>query len=304
MRMNSLKKDIISTVELLNFDTEETMSNGTKFVTIKNWATVCTALHKLGNYGFLAEYVQKIFNRGMHYEVPEKSLNLSQSEFLAFKKDCDLVIFSAHLCINIIDEFFQEDAENQLNIKLPDNLTLEQLDAIVGDLNFVLNKCSAIRTANDNNDVKIDKVDSGSIWLIIGVTSAALTLVGKIVHYCLATRRELLNQDMMKQQLRVYKTGADMIQSLEEEMERKLKEQYQNDAKKIISEHGLSNNNEDVVSLKAGMEKLTDMIYKGVEIYASIEAPELSQSAFPSAEAYRILLPDVQKQLAEPADSE
>ena len=143
---------------------------------------------------------------------------------------------------------------------------------------------------NDKTPVVIRKVDSGSIWIIIGISILAISIVGQIVTMALKVKRELIEQDKMKQQVRAYKAGAGFLEALEKEATEKIKGLCQADAKKIIKENKLDEKtektivNENANALAIGIEKLANLMIKGVEVYASIEAPKDVAESFPLQE--------------------
>jgi hypothetical protein len=98
----------------------------------------------------------------------------------------------------------------------------------------------------------------------------------------------------------VLKSGADLIENVERELSEKLKEDCAEKARIFNDENDLSLNHEEVSSLAVGIEKLGSLFYKGVEIYASLEAPNTTASAFPTQEtspllsAVKLLIPPVE----------
>jgi len=187
-------------------------------------------------------------------------------------------------------EFSPKDEENQINIKMPDNVSLAELSEYISELDCIFNKMQAMRKINENNDFTLKRVDSGSVWLIIAVSvAAAVATIGKIVTLSIYVKKQRIENDIMLQKLRALKSGADVIENIARELSEKLKEDCTQKARNISDEDGLSLNHEEVSSLVIGTEKLANLLFKGVEIYASLEASKITTDAFPKQEASPLL---------------
>ena len=186
-----------------------------------------------------------------------------------------------------IERFLNRDDPNQLNIKLPDKMAFDTMADILRDLAFVFNICPPIREANDNNDVLITGVESGSIWLNLTLTAAAaLSVIGGIMSLAF---KFLYNVQFYKQQeqtIRAQELGnatAQAVQTLISAQANMLAKQY-------TDEKGLELDNEEVAKLTVTIERLGSLIERNVQVHPSIAAPKEVQEAFPTLEKYQEVL--------------
>ena len=247
-------------------------------------------LHSLCEYEFIKPHVHDIFSLGTHFQSPTEDLVLEKSAFTQFVYVYNRLILALSSMSDMSEHFFQKDEENQLNIKLPDEISLEEMAALIKDIDLVFNKMKTLRKLNENNDYTLKRVDAGSVWLIIGV-SVALPGIGMLVKLGMDVKRRMLEDDMMKQKLRALKSGAAVI----EEMEGTIKTACVEMAKQLSEEQVWGFEPEYLSDLAKTIEIIGNMHYKRVEFYASLEAPDSVAGAFPKQEFVpKLKLPKLQ----------
>lgn len=232
-----------------------------------------------------------IFSLGPHFESPTPaSLKLESTTFKHFEASHRQLDLALKAMYSMAFDFFPKDNENQINIKLPTDMSLTHMSHIIGEIDFVFNKMQALRKINDNRDFMFTRVESGSVWIILlaSIPSAVIT-VGAIVKIAMDIKRRLLDDEVAKQRIRVLSSGASVIESLEKEMTDVLKKECIDMAKHFTVEHKLELNPEEESTLAFGFERLGKLLYQGIEIYASIEAPDATKAAFPSLEVPSLL---------------
>lgn len=232
-----------------------------------------------------------------------KYLRLDQSQVTIFSQHLNNINSALMTSINLIDEFFTDDIEDQLNIKLPEQLLLSGLSDIISDLGFIFNKCQVISEFNNKEAIKVQKVDSGSKWLLLGISVFAVGMIGKLCTIAFGISQQVMELRKSIQQIRVLKSGANICEALEEELKERIKTLSDAESLKFIKENGIKteNGNEESNSLAKAIERLVELHFKGVEIYASLEAPKEVASSFPSQEEALKLATEILK-LSAPTD--
>jgi len=291
MRVVHFEKHLEKSIQNLKLDTTSMKTSaGDVYVAISNWEIICNTMRSLEEFDFIKPYVTDIFSLGIHFESPTPTLKLDGKGFKHFEALHTELVFALHAMHAMTQAFFPKDSESQLNIKLPDNMSLSEMSDYVREIDYIFNKMQAMRKINENNDFTLKRVDAGSTWLILFVTAtAAIPLIGYIVKLGMDVKRRFIEDDIMKQRLRVSKSVADMIEKIEEEFSEELKKNCKEKAETFNSENKLGLNPEEISTLSIGIEKLGNLLFKGVEIYASLEASDTTASAFPAQEAPSLL---------------
>jgi hypothetical protein len=108
-------------------------------------------------------------------------------------EDLDMVLYAM---LSMSKEFFPKDEENQINIKMPDDVSLAELSEYISEIDCVFNKMQAMRKINENHDFTLKRVDSGSAWLIVAVSvPAAIVTIGAIVKLVMDVKRRLIEDN-------------------------------------------------------------------------------------------------------------
>jgi len=296
MRVIDVKGHLIEICNLLDVETakeEEIIkplfgNNYEQGYKITNWDRIRKALFELNKYEFLSQEINQflwpITNTSPN-SSREFELKLTFEDFQWFCKELGKITEIAHKSIDIISEFFKEDDSEQLNVKLPANLSLSDFQKIIGDLDFILNHCQIIYEANDKQTVTVRKVDSGSIWLVLSVSSVTLGLIGGLAAAGYKIHAMHINSQKSLQDLRIHKSLANYIESMEKELEVATKKFNQELTKEFIETNDImlgENGHEELDRLEKAVDKLSRLFSKGVEIYAPLTAPKETVSLFPT----------------------
>jgi len=177
----------------------------------------------------------------------------------------------------------QMASENELNIKLLDEMTFDELNTILDDLNFIFNQCPLIRKANDNNDVKITGVESGSIWFYLGIASVALPIIGSIMGLTFKFLHNILFLRRQVEGFKAQKNGNEMAEAVA----KVITAQANMLATQFNSEENHSLDFEDVAKLAKTIELLGGLVERNIVFQPSIAAPKEVQDKFPKLEEYK-----------------
>ena len=269
MRINHFERYLKTAIENLELDSIESANHSGNFTIIKNWEAVCITLLRLSEYSFLQFYTEEIFNLGGSFSIPAKELKLRTVDYNKFFDE--LVIFRNTLKTiqETINSFSPQDEADQINIKLPDQISLSEMSEYISEINSVFNKMQALRKINDGQDYNLLRVEAGSTWLIVGVgVTSVIGIIGAIVKVAREIQDMVIKHKTTTQTLRVLKSGANMVEALEKEMTEELTRECAARAKDFNTEHQLGLDHEEIGSLSKGFDKLGHLFFKGVQIYA------------------------------------
>jgi len=172
---------------------------------------------------------------------------------------------------------------DQVNIKLLDEMDFDELSTILHDLKFIFNFCPPIRKANDNNDVKITGVESGSIWIYLGLTTAALTLLGKLMHISFKFMHDIMFYRQQMERLKTQKNSNEMIEALKPIVAL----QANMFAKQFNAEEALGMDNEEEVKTAKAIELISKLVEHNIAFQPSVNTTKEVSDAFPKLEAFQ-----------------
>lgn len=199
--------------------------------------------------------------------------------------------------------------ENKLgiDIKMPETDNLTDLKQYIDDLEFVFTKCPFFQS--DEESLKLKSVDSGSIWLIIGVAGAAamgsmiLNNIAAFADKCIVLRSHWVTLKQQEQELK----KAEMEQNERDELLKSVKKVYQvfvNNAIKDLEELSGKKlqDGDEKGRVEQSFERLEKLIDKGLQIHASIDSSKEVKAVFEPLEMHYLSKKDVLEQIEEKQD--
>lgn len=184
---------------------------------------------------------------------------------------------------------------NGFDIKLPPDITLDELADCTSDLRKAFSVCPLFQ--NEGEEIRFLGVDVGSAWLTFTVVSAGAALTCYILNNLAAVVDKLMvireHNAVCRQQeelARASKLKNDLLEKIVEANKMIIKGQMQDAAAELASARGQTEDPEAVERIRGSMELLNKWLDRGMQIYASIDAPEEAKAAFPPVE--RQSLPD------------
>lgn len=174
------------------------------------------------------------------------------------------------------------------DIKLPPNMTLAELSKCTHDLDNVFNQCPLLKS--EQEEVRLRGVDIGSIWVTFSIIGAGSALAFSILKNLAAMVDQIMQirerAAICKQQEELAKQAQlknEEIQPIVNANKTIIKNLTQSCAEKLASDNNIDSP-EDIAQIRASLDMLREWIEKGMEVYASIEAPKEIKSAFPPLE--------------------
>lgn len=174
------------------------------------------------------------------------------------------------------------------DIKLPPNMTMAEFSECVKDLNNIFSRCPILQSKEE--EVKLRGVDVGSMWLTFSVVCLTSATAFFIVHSigalvdCVITILE--HKAVLKQQeelCRATKMKNDLLEKIINTNNIVLDEMRQQAAESLAHSREI----EDpaaIAELRGNIAMLEKWIDRGMQIYASIDAPKEAKAAFPPVE--------------------
>lgn len=190
--------------------------------------------------------------------------------------------------MQVITEFYEsmnisDTGNNGIDIKLPPCENLKEYISYLKELDFIFSQCPFLQC--ENEVLKFESVDVGSNWikLAVAATSTCIMLknIGSLVDTAFALRSHYISIQQHEEMLK----SAQMKNELTDEVIEtftSLKNVYLSKAVSNLEEKcGSLKDGEEKGKAEKALKKLCILLDKGMEIYASIDAPEDVQLLFP-----------------------
>ncbi len=218
--------------------------------------------------------------------------------------DSQIVLSNMHKTISAlydkldcITSLLQENAHMKeetigLDIKIPRLNSITDFKRYIDDLEFILTKCPFFQ--NKDATLKLETVDSGSIWLIFGIIctsvaagSAFLNNIAAFIDKCFVIRSHNLSCERQKQEIE----RAQMEQKEKEELLKHINRAYRISVGNAIRDLQVITgcpiqDGEEMGRAEQSLERMTKLLEQGLQIYASIDSPQEVKALFDPLEMH------------------
>ncbi len=247
---------------------------------VNNWTELNKSLEVLYPIDCLQDIINKIYKM-----VPIEFRYLNYIDYdspnsAAFNDLIKILTSNINTIVNLYEALGYDNNENNLEVKIPNSLGLDELSDLTNDLHIILTQSPYIDRESGNG--KIIKSDVGSIWLILCGTTAFLTAVGYMVSVTIKAKADLVSIKQSEAMLKEMNLKAEILSEVKDGFKKH---------KEVIMDKYLSELNEKTgKTLKDGdehgkaemcIEKLDKWMEKGMQIYAAIDTPREIQVLFP-----------------------
>lgn len=295
MRLQFVKESLKESIEKLEISVTSRAINGKEFFTITNWSQILVTLDGLDKFPFLTQYINNIYNLGAQYCSISK-LTLETGDLNRLKGELQKLLAILKACLELLDEHVKDDDINQINVLLPSNLSLDEYEKILADLNFVFNQ-SYINELNEKDPVTIRDVESGSIWLILVIGGLAISLFGKLVNIAVQVYQYHKYNKGIEETIRSLKIQNDADNEVLKALKCTIDKYCSDLTQSFADSEELKITSEQLNSLTLSIEKLSKLLGKGVNFYPSLKAPEQIKAEFPTEEVIKQITSEVPQKL-------
>lgn len=178
-----------------------------------------------------------------------------------------------------------EPRKDGFDVKLPPDISLEELSKLTKDINTVFSQCPILR--NEDGTIQLNGVDIGSKWLVFTVIGtgciAVLKKLAELVDKAVMIRSHWLNCKEQEEHVKKLELSNEVLAqtiSIHAAIMGKLKDSAVNE---LAEKYGVDDN-EERERLTLSLDLLEDWMNKGMEIYAAIGAQNDVKAVFPPVE--------------------
>lgn len=271
---------------------------------VSSWLNTRKSLLQLKNIGCFNEIINDILDTIKEKSIEADTIRLSVQDYNFIKDKVGQMIDQMEGVISFCNVAGFNERQSGFDVKLPPTKDFSEMSKYIDSLNRVLTQCPYFNVENEK--IEIETVDIGSIWMKFAVvatsTAVILSNLATVTDKCVKIQSHIITCRQQEENYRTLNLKNDLLEQLikaNEEATNALIDQaskdLQNDIEKLSPE--------DEARLKMTLKELSNMMSKGLEIYASIDAPEEVKDLFPTTDEIKALN-EPQKLLTEGKDEE
>lgn len=268
----------------LSFDEVKAAGNAT-YYKLKNADAVREILADLDTIESFQETIASIRNRSYGFAQSSGEITIDPRVKSALLGDYQKLYTKVSTITELFESLdYRQDSEG-FDIKLPPDISLSDLSKCTKDLDTIFSTCPLF--TNQENKIKFTAVDVGSMWftfLVIGTTAViTLRLIAELVDKALVIRSHYLTSREQEERVRSLQLGNDALENAMAVNKQITKGLLTKVSTELAEEHNITNP-EDLGRLRNSIQLMADWMDKGMEVYASVQAPDETKAVFPPIE--------------------
>lgn len=290
MKLYSIYKTCKEVLFLLEKCRVESVVTYNEFqITVEGWNYFASSFEMLRELKIFDEEIDKIIEI-----IPSEYMSLDNWEVESNEStmvDCiDALRHGVNTIVKMYESFGYSKQEIGIDIKMPEG----DFSAFVNNvktIEFILTQCPTLKVTDA--EIKFNNVDVGSTWLtFVVIGSGAIILLNNIaslIDKAIMLRSRLISVKQHEELLRTMQVKNEFAERMINDF---------NDYKKEIMNHMLRKLETDEIQYKDGeerdkeklaLEKMVDLLNKGMEFYASIDTPNEVQALFPTVSEQKVI---------------
>ena len=260
------------------------VSGNNQFYKFSNWSEYRGALLVLRNVPMFKDEVDKIFNQIPVYEREKDIPELSIQTGNAVNSTNATLTQRIKAIIDLYESMGLKDHEIGIDVKIPDTDSFKDYIKCLNDIEFVLYQCPYLRDKDEI--IKFASVDVGSNWISFLVTGViAMAGISSIVSNFAVILNVAIDLRKKWKDLKYYESQIDkkedvLNQNLEV-FEILKKNEMELAIDSLQNKIGDVADPEEKARVEKSLDRLASLLDRGVEFYASIDAPKEVQELFP-----------------------
>lgn len=162
---------------------------------------------------------------------------------------------------------------------------------------------------NDEASLKLQSVDSGSIWLIFGVvgsvavSSVLLNNIAAFIDKCFVVKSHKLACDRQEQEIK----AAEIEEAEKEELLRNIRKLYKISVKNAIKDSEKStecyiNDGDEMGRVEQSFVRMGKLLEQGLQIYSSSDSPKEVKAVFEPLEMHYLSMDKLSERIEEKTD--
>lgn len=265
----------------------ENVSGGTR---LNGWITTKHALESLFTIEFIKSDAEKLYNILSPIDRESQRPVIGSNTFNIFSPSYNKLVAKLEGVIDLYESMRDGISQPGIDIKIPKCKDLKEYISILRDLDFILTQCPYLQ--DDNETLQYKGTDVGSDWITFAVITGSIVSSSFIIlnnfvaliNKAISINSNKIVLDMQDEILKTMQSKNEVTQETMEVFKTMKTLTYQKYVNELKDELGMVENGEEEGKVSKSLEKLSNLIDKGVEIYSSIETPKEIKVLFPFSE--------------------
>ena len=306
MRLRDINKIINDNIDKLNFEFHQVNINNNSYQQVTNIPTIIFAIQQMKDFNFIKPDIDKLYKLPNVYQTKASPINLIQVEFDEFFVAITNIKNKCIAVQEAINQTIKPQDESSISIKFPPIDTISELTEYLKTLDVAFSRAITIEDFPDKK-INVQSFETGSFWIDLKVGEHVLNFFANLIKSAINIRNEMYRGDILKEQAKRMKTlnklDDKMYEIFEKQADSMISELSSKEAEKLINHTNIGINNAGYTSdLSYSIKSFAEFIYKGGEIYPSLNAPSKIIKEFPPASEFKQI--DTTKLLNEPTNKQ
>lgn len=308
MRLYNIYYILKSIIDTKQLDLSITTTTGSR--KIISWPIYKQALKTLSTIDFIRKDVLATYEVLDPMDREKRSPEIGLNTYNELISKNEVLLTKINAVIDLYESIRNGESQPGIDIKIPACNTLEEYIDILKNVNFILTQCPYLKS--DSEEIKYKGTDVGSDWITFAIALSGATTTGFFILNNFASLINkaislMSNKKVFDMQEETYKSMRLKNEITEETIDafKRMKEiTYKKYVDELQDEICPLKDGEEEGRVSKSLEKLANLIDKGVEIHTSIETPKEIKVLFPFVESQQTLPNDIITYLEDKAPSE
>lgn len=254
---------------------------------IEKWNEYKTALQSLRQVPMFKNTADEIYETIPAFirEKPVPAFGAATKD--KFDEKNNNLVYKMQTIIDLYESMNLKDTKKGIDIKIPTCEELKDYIWYLKEINFIFTQCPYL--LSEKEQIHFASLDVGSSWISFAIDIAAGTTVtyyilnnlAIILDKVMVLKSHYINIKQQEETLKIIEKKSELADS-ETEIFSSLKKYYMNEVVSQLEEEiEPLKDGEERGKVEKSLEKLTTLLDKGVEIYASLDTPKDVQVLFP-----------------------
>lgn len=277
---------------------------------LKNWGICRRALESLFDFEFIKDDARNVYGALSSIDRESNEPVIGNTTYANFSAYYKKVVNKVEAVVDLYESMKDGISQPGIDIKIPACSELRQYIELLRDLDFILEQCPYLK--NEDEELRYGGTDVGSDWITFAlITSGAvsgtfviLNNLAALVSKAIALKSNKKVLDMQEEMLKTMQTKNEITSETVDTFKRLKELTYKKYVDELQGELGEVADGEEEGKVAKSLEKLANLIDKGVEIYSSIETPKEIKVLFPFEDKQEALPDSLMKFLEDKASEE
>ncbi len=291
-------------IELEKFNAERLNDNTYRFL---NWRPAIQSIESLMKIDFISGNAKEAYNAVGPVEREETTPHVSNNMYSRFISPYRVIVNKLEAVVDLYESMKNGESKPGIDIKIPNCDNFQEYISLLKEICFVLYQCPYMVCKDE--ELRFRGTDVGSDWLTFALVISAgaagafriLNNLAALINKAIALKS---NRDvflMQEEQLRSMKAKNEVAEETIETFKRMKQFTYQKYIDELKQEIGDVKDGEEEDKVSKTLDKLIDLMDKGIEIYTSIETPKEIKVLFPFSDKQEVLPENFMKYLEDKA---